>query len=295
MSETESAPELSFERAEGDGKAEGSEGAPAACGICGQPLQGIYYQMGGAAVCEGCRERKLAERSGGSPVGRFARASLLGTGAAVVGALLWYAVAKLTGYELGLLAIVIGLLVGGAVRLGSRRRGGWLYQSLAMFLTYASIVSTYVPMILEAVESGELAAEEGAVVSTEAATAAAAGSTGEATVEEEAATAAAPAPGEDSAAAPIEAAPAAAAVESEPVSMGIAGLFLGLGALFAIAFAAPFLAGFENFMGWIIIAIGLYEAWKLNRREVLVFEGPFRIGGGRPSYVPEPPPPPIAP
>ncbi len=77
--------------------------------------------------------------------------------------------------------------------------------------------------------------------------------------------------------------------------VGIAGAGLALVLLFAIAFAAPFLGGFENFMGWIIIAIGLYEAWKLNRREKLDFEGPFRVAGARAEYVPETPPPPIEP
>ena len=66
----------------------------------------------------------------------------------------------------------------------------------------------------------------------------------------------------------------------------------------AIAFAAPFLAGFQNFMGWIILAIGLYEAWKLNKKQELVFAGPFAVGGAQPiapERVPEPPPAPLNP
>jgi hypothetical protein len=44
-----------------------------------------------------------------------------------------------------------------------------------------------------------------------------------------------------------------------------------------LAFAAPFLMGFQNIMGIIIIGIGLYEAWKMNRKVPLVFTGPFQV------------------
>jgi hypothetical protein len=37
-------------------------------------------------------------------------------------------------------------------------------------------------------------------------------------------------------------------------------------------------------MGILIIGIGLYEAWKMNRRTPLEIAGPFRVGA--------PPPPP---
>jgi hypothetical protein len=277
--------DLSFERAETGEKDEG----PSSCALCSTPILGVYYQLGGAVVCAGCRERKLAERGRGTPVGRFLRASALGVGAAILGAAVWYGIGKLTGYEFGLLAIVIGLLVGGAVRLGSYRRGGWLYQALAILLTYTSIVATYFPTIVEVALATETEEAGEGVTGSEALV-----------------------PPADSAAPPVESAPEAEANEKsgtldaevvdetgtvEPVEggVGIAGAGLALVLLFALAFAAPFLGGFENFMGWIIIAIGLYEAWKLNRREKLDFEGPFRVACARVEYVPETPPPPIEP
>jgi hypothetical protein len=54
-------------------------------------------------------------------------------------------------------------------------------------------------------------------------------------------------------------------------------LFLLLVVMFAVACIAPIQAGFANFMGWIIIGIALYEAWKLNRRVALVTTGPFPL------------------
>jgi hypothetical protein len=52
------------------------------------------------------------------------------------------------------------------------------------------------------------------------------------------------------------------------------GIMLGLLLLFGYALAAPFLAGFRNILGLFIIGLGLYEAWRLNRRPELVLSGP---------------------
>src|SRR5579871_1529671 len=57
-----------------------------------------------------------------------------------------------------------------------------------------------------------------------------------------------------------------------------------------LAFQQPFAGGSSNIMGLIIIGIGLYEAWKINRRIPLA--GPFRIGPApAPIAVPPAPPP----
>lgn len=125
-----------------------AEAPPAsACSACQQPITGTYYAAGEHVICPPCRDEILASMTGGSGAGRFSRAVLFGLGAGIAGALLWYAVTKLTGYEIGLIAIVIGFLVGTAVRKGSADRGGLAYQLLAVFITYCCIVSTYVPDI----------------------------------------------------------------------------------------------------------------------------------------------------
>ena len=53
----------------------------------------------------------------------------------------------MTGYEIGLIAIQVGFLVGGAVRAGSEGRGGRGYQVLAVLLIYISICANYMPDI----------------------------------------------------------------------------------------------------------------------------------------------------
>ncbi len=241
---------LQFERAE-------LASAPAACTQCQQPIGSTYYEAKGNVVCVRCQIALRSQQSGGSGSARFLRAALFGSLAAALGSALYYGVRALTGYEFGLIAIVVGLMVGGAVRAGSKGRGGWLYQSLAMFLTYGSIVSTYVPDIVKEVRSQAKKQE---------ATAAAGTTT----------------PAVASPAAPQPAAPPAA----ENAAGGAPGLLLAVVLLSAIAIAAPFLAGFQNIMGLIIIGIGLYEAWKMNRRVEITFSGPYRVAPGAPPAAP---------
>jgi hypothetical protein len=56
------------------------------------------------------------------------------------------------------------------------------------------------------------------------------------------------------------------------------GLGIGLGTLILLGFAAPFLGGFSNILGLVIIAIGLYEAWKQTRPLPFSASGPYRLG-----------------
>jgi hypothetical protein len=237
------APNLQFDRAES-----GNEGAtPASCTRCKNPLQGSYYEANGAVVCETCRTALEQEWNRGNGAGRFGRALLLGVVAAAAGAGLYYAILALTGYELGLVAIVVGLMVGVAVKKGSNGRGGWRYQALAMFLTYTSIVSSYVPLIVRGIR------EQGATVAA----------------------------ADSLAPAPVTTSASAAAVDSinaaaEPISVG--GFVLALLMMIGLLYALPFLAGFENILGLVIIGIGLYEAWKLNKPQSLSVTGPYQVG-----------------
>ena len=234
-------------------------GAAANCTSCRSPITGTYFEANGNVVCARCRAQLQWEESHGSGVGRFVKASFFGTLAAALGSAIYYGVAALTNMEFGLIAIVVGLMVGAAVKHGSRGRGGWLYQGLAIFLTYTSIVSTYIPPILKAFKEQSAKQE------------AAAGSPAPQT---------APTPAPGPTAQPVAATQPAAAASPEPQLPGgpLVGVLLALAFLFALAFAAPFLGGLENIMGIIIIFIGLYEAWKINRRVPLVINGPYRVG-----------------
>ena len=167
----------------------------------------------------------------GSSGGRAVRALGAGLGAAFIGSLVYFLVSALTGYEFGLIAIAVGWGVGMAVRWGSNGRGGKGYQVLAVALTYLAIVSAYIPPIIEEVLE-PAALEEEAVH-------------------------------EPAIAADIS----TIAEPEEPAT--IRDLVMGTVSLLALAAAAPFLAGAENVIGLLIIGIGLWEAWKLNRFQEL--------------------------
>jgi hypothetical protein len=184
----------------------------------------------------------------GSGGGRFVRALAFGIGAMLLSAGAWYAVLKLTDSEFGILAILVGLFIGAAVRRGAERRGGWRYQTLAMALTYTAIVFSYTPFVLKGIAEAQ-APKSGAAISPPADTTRPA------------------------------ATPTSSTADHSAPSAGQ--VVLGLALIAAVLFAAPIVSGFSNPIGLIIIAIGLYEAWKLNKRLIIQIGGPFRVGAAR--------------
>jgi hypothetical protein len=62
-------------------------------------------------------------------------------------------------------------------------------------------------------------------------------------------------------------------------------VLLAFGAVLLVACAAPFLAGLQNIIGLVIIGIGVYQAWKLNRRVPLVITGPHVLSSAGAAAV----------
>jgi hypothetical protein len=258
--------ELQFDKADVNEESSG----PLTCHACQRQLFDVYFEVDAQPSCEMCRYELENERSRGSGPGRFARALAAGGFAGLVGAGLYYAVLALTGYEVGLVAIVVGFLVGFGVRWGSRGRGGWPYQVLAVTITYVAIVSTYVPFIFEEIQKMD---------ATEVAAGSAPG-----TITEPEATA----PGE-TVAIPAAAETSGDVALEEELTAGQAVAALALFSLFVLAI--PFLGGFQNILGILIIGFGLYQAWKINQHQPLLIEGPFQVG----KTAPPPSAPPLEP
>ena len=209
------------------------------CALCGQEISGSFYTVNDSLVCSVCHNTRLATLTGGSGIGRFVRAVLFGCVAAVLGAAIYFAILFTTRIEFGLVAIVVGLMVGGAVRAGCRHRGGLLYQFLAMFLTYTAIVSTYVPFVFRGVNRPAEQQKGGDQKN----------------------------PGK---AADVKVAEKPAPADEKLKHPGLEAWIR----LIALIYAVPFLAGADNIIGLIIIGIALYEAWKMNARHPLVISGP---------------------
>ncbi|PYP52220.1 MAG: hypothetical protein DMD45_04995 [Gemmatimonadetes bacterium] len=237
---------LQFDRVERADQAPGLT-----CSICQQPIAGSYYEINAKVTCLRCRGQILATWNRGSPARRFAKALGLGAAAAALGAGVYFGIEALTGYEFGLVAVVVGLLVGTAVRKGSSGRGGWRYQLLAMFLTYSAVVATDSTLIARELrkeiqaraDSGSVAPDSSGRRAGSPAATRAAGTT------------------------------AATTGHARP---GPLALLLGVVVLLALAYAAPVMIGISSPLHLLIAGFALYEAWKLNRGVALRVTGPYQ-------------------
>src|SRR5580658_1502441 len=138
--------ELQFQRAEPIA----SESAPfsgKSCVACRRPISSTYFHAQGQVVCPSCAERIQSGQQAAPPLS-LARAALYGAGAGLAGAFLYATVAIVTGLEVGLIAIVVGYMVGKAIRHASNGLGGRPQQILAVTLTYFAITTSYIPVFI---------------------------------------------------------------------------------------------------------------------------------------------------
>lgn len=219
----------------------------ATCVACATALNDEYFQANGAVVCIACRDTLAQSIEIPRGVGPVVRAAFYGIAAAIAGALLYFAVMAITGFEIGLVAIAIGFMVGYAIRRGAAGKGGRRFQVLALVLTYWSVGLAYIPLVYSAAQ------EEAR--SSIAATAN--GGTPPASTRAEPAT-------EDNA----------------PPTGGE--LALGLVALSGTAFVLPVFVVVSSLPGGaisgLIISFGMLQAWRMTGTPVIEMSGPYRIG-----------------
>src|SRR5262245_5136652 len=110
------APELQFDRLEptsdasSDATASHVEGI--LCASCGAVVLDEYYSIGGKSICGNCRASVEATRATSRTPKAFGKAFAFGLGAALAGAAVYYAVIALLDLEIGIVAILIGWMVG---------------------------------------------------------------------------------------------------------------------------------------------------------------------------------------
>src|SRR5664279_5643569 len=139
--------DLQFQHAEPIAEATSSKGSAQNCVVCKQPAGGTYFQAQGQVVCQLCAERIQAVQQA-APALSLMRAALYGGAAALGGCALYALVAIVLHAEIGLIAILVGWMVGKAIRHASYGRGGRRQQILAVLLTYFAITTSYIPVIL---------------------------------------------------------------------------------------------------------------------------------------------------
>ena len=260
-------------------RVESATDAPAAaaglqCSRCGKAIDASYFEVSGSVVCAQCRNELAAAHEAASATGRslkgMSRAFIYGTGAAIAGAIIYYAVIAITDFEIGLVALLIGWMVGWAVMRGSGHRGGRRYQILAVILTYWAVGLAYAPLAYKGAMEGNTAADsskvEGDSISPRPSDSALADTS-------------ALIVGADSLARGTSDSAVAdtTALDAKQVNIGLAFLYL-----FVFVFLLPVLviAGSmpSGLLSAIIIGIGLLQAWKMTARSHPAITGPYEVG-----------------
>ncbi|HEX4456381.1 MAG TPA: hypothetical protein VIA18_00345 [Polyangia bacterium] len=141
---------LQFDRAEDDVAAGAAPATTArSCAGCQKPIADRYFTVQGKIMCPACHGRIMAAINERFATGSFGMALLRGGLAALLGAAIFYGVTAMTGWQLGLVAVLVGYLVGKGVAQGAHHKGGFGYQALAVGLTYISVALTAVPEVLQ--------------------------------------------------------------------------------------------------------------------------------------------------
>ena len=242
------------------------------CAACQTSIETTYFEVNGSILCRLCRGR--AESAAEKPRGivPFMIATIYGLGAGVVGAIIYYAVIAITNFEIGIVAILIGYMVGYAVRKGAGLRGSRRFQVLAVALTYLSIALAYAPLAFN--QATDTAQSAQSARDARAATATGNSAATDATETVPAATDA------------IEIVPVAtAATETGPAAAEkISGrrALLSLVFLAAVIAALPVMAVFgslpSGLISAFIIFIGMKQAWRMTGAPALQILGPYRVG-----------------
>jgi hypothetical protein len=230
------------------------------CQSCGTAIRTTYFSLGEATICGLCRAKFETAVAEANSWPTFFKASLYGLAAAIVGAIIYYGVIAITDYEIGLVAILIGYMVGFAIRKGALGFGSRRYQFLALALTYLAVSLAYVPLAFQATHGGT--PEDPTIVhaNPETLTPPEPGATLEITAVKTPL-------GDDGQA------------DAKPITPGailkavgaLVVLFLGL-PIIGIVYSMP-----SGLISALIIGFGLRQAWRMTAEIPLEVSGPYRV------------------
>jgi hypothetical protein len=214
------------------------------CAGCRTPIATEYFDVNGQTFCARCRAVVEAHAETPRGLAPFAIAALFGLGAGIAGAIIYYAVMAILHLEIGIVAILIGYMVGYSVRRGLNGRGGLRYQILAAALTYASVAFAYTPIAVKAAIDADRQTQQQA--ETNAATGA----------------------------------PTATNQRTAPPSAGR--LLFAFAFVVGVILALPVMVVFgslpSGLISGFIIFIGMRQAWRMTGALPLTILGPYRVG-----------------
>jgi hypothetical protein len=113
------------------------------CVACKQLIYGEHYKVQSQVICPQCAAKIEAGRQAAKSVPML-RPVIYGAGAAVAGCIL-YAIPLAMGFQIGIVALAVGWMVGKAIRYASYGIGGRPQQILAVGLTYFAISTSFFP------------------------------------------------------------------------------------------------------------------------------------------------------
>jgi hypothetical protein len=213
------------------------------CAACKLTITTQYYDVNGRSLCGTCRATAAAAARTPKGIAAFLKAAAFGAGAGVVGAAIYYAVIAIAHLEIGIVAVLIGYMVGYSVRRGVGGRGGRRFQVLAAALTYVAVALAYTPVAIQEARRETKPAAQTTAVDTQGAEP--------------------PAPARRS---------TARFVLSVII---LSGLMLALPVLVVIG-SMP-----SGLISAVIIFIGMRQAWKMTGAPIMRVAGPYRVGGPR--------------
>jgi hypothetical protein len=114
------------------------------CYLCSNSIYSQYFLVNGRKVCGACADNARAGQT--LSHSSIMSAMVFGAGGAILGMALYSAVLLSTGWQIGYVACIIGLIVGKAVRIGADGVGNARFQAVASLLTYAAIALDTLPV-----------------------------------------------------------------------------------------------------------------------------------------------------
>jgi hypothetical protein len=269
-------PSIQFDRAV---STSGATEAGVVCAQCERSIANVYFTLAQRPFCGSCKLKVEREYAATLTSGSFAKATVFGLGAAAAGAAVYYGVIAITNFEIGIVAILIGYMVGYAINRATRGGGARRYQVLGAALTYLAVGMAYLPLAIKGAREG---AGEQTTVSSD--------STRIAARDSDVVQAGSPAAAVDTAAVAdtgaVEADSSAAATAEAPedstsVRLAPTSFFKAMGVLVALVLALPVMVVFgslpSGLISALIIGIGIRQAWRMTTAPDLSFAGPLRV------------------